>query len=354
MGLIDESRELADSLKRAFTNALVVAMLTLFGCTDLPSTPTAESGPSVSVAMRDAPTGIFPSDRFTVVDPAQRTGRRVELPMPDCASRPTDCDDVTVLNTLDGFNLQPRLSIPFDGPIDPSSLTRESIFLVPLGDASTADRGEGRRIGINQVVWDPATNTLHAESDELLAQHTRYALIVSRAVRRQSGAPIDALHAFENARASASAEYGQALTHAVGLSGLQESEVAAATIFTTQSATAVLERMRDQVKAGGAARADFALGPDGSPTVFDRRNVAGVAWRRELTVGTLAPALTLPIQSLDLVPGVVGRIAYGRFRSPDYMSHPGEFIPAVATGSGSPIVQGQNDIYFNLFLPAGP
>src|SRR4029453_19445804 len=66
-------------------------------------------------SMQGAP---FPTNRFTVADSAQNTALRVNLPKPDCAVRRSDCEDIDVLNTLDGFNLQPRLSIPFDGPID--------------------------------------------------------------------------------------------------------------------------------------------------------------------------------------------------------------------------------------------
>jgi hypothetical protein len=50
-----------------------------------------------------------------VLDPHQATFRSVNLPKPDCAARPSDCEDIDVINTLDGFNLQPRLAIPFDG-----------------------------------------------------------------------------------------------------------------------------------------------------------------------------------------------------------------------------------------------
>src|SRR5881628_1866447 len=135
-------------------------------------------------------TGPFPSDRFTLSDHDNKTGRRVSLPKPDCAVRPTDCADVDVINTLDGFNLQPRLSIPFSGSIDVSSVSSSTVFLVRVGD------GHGRRsrhvVGINQVVWDPATNTLHAESDEFLDQHTRYALIVTNEIRDLSGDPVEA------------------------------------------------------------------------------------------------------------------------------------------------------------------
>src|SRR5438105_2940804 len=116
-------------------------------------------------------TAPFPSDRFTVSDPSHLTAVRVTLPMPDCTARPSDCADLQVVNELDGFNIQPRLSIPFDGAIDPASVTSSTVFLLRLP--------EGIAVGINQIVWDPPTNTLYAESDELLDQHTRYALIVT-------------------------------------------------------------------------------------------------------------------------------------------------------------------------------
>lgn len=66
-----------------------------------------------------------------------------------------------MLNTLDGFNVQPRLSIPFTRPADLSTVSSDTVF---LADSS------GRRVGINQTVWEPAATTLHAESDELLPE----------------------------------------------------------------------------------------------------------------------------------------------------------------------------------------
>jgi hypothetical protein len=112
----------------------------------------------------------FPSDRFTAPDPAQNTRRRVALPEPtDCSSYVSECHDIGLLNRLDGFNLLPRVSIPFDGEID-VSVTGESVFFVPLGDALIQTASDepstdlsnplssasvGRRVGITQVVWDP-------------------------------------------------------------------------------------------------------------------------------------------------------------------------------------------------------
>ncbi|MGE3511366.1 MAG: hypothetical protein AB7N65_21055, partial [Vicinamibacterales bacterium] len=51
-------------------------------------------------------TAPFPSDVFTVRDASHNTGRRVSLPYPDCVAQRSDCDDLDVINTLDGFGLQ--------------------------------------------------------------------------------------------------------------------------------------------------------------------------------------------------------------------------------------------------------
>src|SRR4051795_4568637 len=102
--------------------------------------------------------GPFPSDRFTVADASQLTNRRINLPLPDASTRPSDYADVSFINTLDGFNLQPRLSVSFSGPIDVNTVNSTTVFLVKLGD-TTSPEDSGETVGINQVVWDPATNT---------------------------------------------------------------------------------------------------------------------------------------------------------------------------------------------------
>src|SRR5262249_57721582 len=99
-------------------------------------------------------------------------------PKPDCTARPSDCADIDVLNALDGFNIQPRISIPFSAAIDLSTVSSATIFLVDP---------EEHVVGINQAVWEPAANTLHVESDEQLAQDTTYLLVVTRDVRDADG-----------------------------------------------------------------------------------------------------------------------------------------------------------------------
>ena len=67
-------------------------------------------------------------------------------------------------------------------------MSSDTVFLVRLGNALGGHGGQV--VGINQIVWDPATNTLHAESDELLDQHTRDLLVVTTGVKDADGHPI--------------------------------------------------------------------------------------------------------------------------------------------------------------------
>ena len=98
-----------------------VLLLALLASLALPGLADAAVQPSYDLSTPGG--GPFPSDRWTTVDWSQPTGLRVDLPKPDCATRPSDCADIDVLNTLDGFNVQPRISVPFTGAIDPSSVS---------------------------------------------------------------------------------------------------------------------------------------------------------------------------------------------------------------------------------------
>ena len=126
----------------------------------------------------------------------------MNYPLPDCAVRPTDCEDLVMVNSLDGWGLQPRVSIPFTGDVDPATLNSDTVFLL--------DVPEGRRIGTTQLIWDPATHTLHGESDEVLDQHHRYAVIVTDGVRDTSGNPVKAMSDFHSMDANHAPAWYQA------------------------------------------------------------------------------------------------------------------------------------------------
>ena len=166
----------------------------------------ADTGSSTYVRFDPSnPTvGPYPTDFLTVADPSQKTGRRVNLPLPDCSAQPSDCQDLALLNQLDGFNLQPRIRVRFSAPVNPETL-RAGIAFVWLDNLTNEEYGLqplGHITLINQVIYDPATNTAYAKPDEFFDQHRRYALVVTDAVKDVAGAPVKADPAFQACLAS--------------------------------------------------------------------------------------------------------------------------------------------------------
>lgn len=314
--------------------------------------PTLAAGAKAGFDLSSPSAGPFPSDRFTVADPRHNTGVRVNLPKPNCTTNPTDCADIDVINRLDGFNLQPRISISFSKDIDVNSVNSGNVFFVSLGD--TLGGGGGHVVGINQVVWDPATLTLHAESDELLDQHTRYALIVTSGIRDADGDPVEAgdfatfrhdLN-FGQAKDKDLKAYRKSLLDAVAASGVNANAVVTASVFSTQSATAVLEKMRDTIKSMPASAAIIAT--------FPRASVGAIQWHRQVKIGTAAASFSdsfVAVPALDVFPGAVGTIAFGKFDSPDFETT-AKVIPPIGTLTDPAVPQFKNTLYFNLFLPS--
>src|SRR3982751_3116918 len=123
--------------------------------------------------------GPFPSDYLTTPDLAQKTGLRVNLPMPDCESRPSDCAEITAINELDGFQVLPRVSVSFSDAVNPATL-KSGIVIVWLDNLTTDEAGlgsVGKVSAVNQVVYDPVTNVATARSNEMLDQHRRDAVL---------------------------------------------------------------------------------------------------------------------------------------------------------------------------------
>jgi hypothetical protein len=91
------------------------------------------------------------------------------------------------------------------------------------------------------------------------------------------------------------------------------------------SATAVLEKIRDQIHTATPEPADFLLGRGGERTVFDLDNITGITWNQQTRVDSpLTPAsLATELTALrNLIPGAVGRIPYGKYVSPEYLVPP--------------------------------
>ena len=344
-------------LSKPFVLSISLALVSLAS----PLTSLADSSSSrvqVKFDLTDPAGSPFPSNRFSVRDWSNKSLRRVNLPLPDCAVRVSDCQDIAVINTLDGFSTQPRITVPFTGAIYPASVTSETVYLLNLGDVQTG-RGLGSRVGINQRLWDPATNTMVFESDELLQEHTRYVLIVTDGVRDAAGKAIKVNKMDDddnkNARDSGNEDYQRELRDAMR-AHRGAGKIAAASVFTTQTSTGDLAKIMRQIKATTPAPASFMLGSAGGATVrsvFTLANVTGIQFDRQTGTAPTFASGFLPTPALGVVPGAVGQIAYGNFNSPNYQSA-GQYIPATPTGnSGSPLAQGSKDLVFQLFVPAG-
>ena len=191
-----------------------------------------------------------------------------------------------------------------------------------------------QKIGIDQVVWDTATNTLHVESDELLDQHTRYALIVTRERSRCVRAP----HRRRRRRSSDSAStVGGAVQGSAARCVARRArswacvaiEIAVASVFTTQSVTAVMEKIRDQIKArpAGSDRLRARAGRRAHRVPARGRDERVVSPAHANGSG-VQPPVNFRSPSSAPSPGAVGQIAFGRFRARNYLVQPGDFIPA--------------------------
>ena len=253
-----------------------------------------------------APT-IFPSNSLTVRDAGQLTGRRVQLRLPDCRRLVSNCNEIRLLNRLDGFDLEPRVEIRFGRPIDVAKVNARTLYVQAKG---------GPRIGLNRLVWSPARNALYGVPERQLEESRTYTLRVSR----------------------------------------QLSGRGASTTFTTMSATAGLVQMREQLDSGsaydaaGIAPADRALRferPGGERAVFAAPNV-----RRILRFDDTGAERLVESQVLNTAVENAGSYAFGSFLAPSWLTTD-RVIPATATRSGRPRVRGKEEIGFALIVPAG-
>jgi hypothetical protein len=326
-------------------------------------------------------TSPFPSDRFTIADDQNLTRRRVNLPLPiDCVSDRSECDDVNVLNQLDGFSLRPRVVIPFNGDINPSTVAGNAFFVslgnaaegwsddgpdsVPSDDVDHEDlrkrSGFGRVTGINQIGWDPATRVVVAKADRLLDEHTRYALVVTNGILDTSGKPLGPDDAFRHYPDKLSVPderwYRKALLAAewAGRHSGNRRNVIAVSSFTTQSVTYLQEKITNQLLAAAPAKPDFNIGPAGTRAIFAFDRIQSVTHNQQVSPGgPPVPGEAHALTGSRWIPGSVGRIAYGKFTAPDYMVHPGEYIPPIRSRTGTPEPQRLNTLYFTLILPSG-
>ncbi len=312
------------------------------------------SGAGVKVLFdpTSAAVGPFPTDFLTVPDPLEKSGLRVNLPLPNCTVRPTDCDEVRLINNLDGFSLQPRARVRFSAPVNPDTL-RDGIYFVWLDALSGDEPGlgpVGKLTPVNEVMYDPGTHTAYVRPDDFFDQTRRYALVITTGVRDTRGDPVEADEGFP---LCLSGQVGGAYCQSVGSSmdtirraippGQQ---VMGGSVFTTMSATAVMERARATLESTGAQ----SVRP-GNRNVFDASSLATVTIRRHVGPFGLIAETTLP--GPLLAQAGLGRMAFFTFRSPRFISVTGGLLP-IGGGSAIDLPRVFDELTGYVLLPTGP
>src|SRR5262245_54943613 len=135
------------TLRTLFVSALACALMLC--C------PLRGAGVVVRFAPGTPDVGPFPADALTIADAQQKTGRRMNLPLPDCQAQRSACQDVAAINDLDGFSIAPRIQVRFSGAINPDTL-REGVFLVVLNNLTGEEYGlawTGATIPLNQLIY---------------------------------------------------------------------------------------------------------------------------------------------------------------------------------------------------------
>lgn len=253
---------------------------------------------------------LFPSDRLTVNDARQATGRRLNLPLPDCDVYVSMCHEIRLLNGLDGFDLDPTIAVQLrsaPGENLEEEFDDDTLFVQAVGDG-------GGRVGLNRFVYDPKTKVLFGRPRDQLRDATTYRVV------------------YEPAGCTAS------------------------TTFTTLSATSVLAQMRAQLDDGSAYTAAGIAGAEAglSFVIEGERRVypplARIARRNQTQAGQEP---TAEEQVLNTAIAGVGAYGFGFFRSPQWLDDD-RTIPHTPTRTGEPKVRRAENVGVTLVLPAGP
>ncbi len=297
--------------------------------------------------------GPFPTNVLTTSDSHQKTGLRVDLPagFDSCiaTSSPSVCSNTALLNQLDGFSVNPRITACFSGPIDTTTLSSGlSIVAVPSGSA----------VSLNQIFYDPTAHCVFAKPNQVLNQQSSYLLLVSDAIHDAGGNTVVPDAAFTACLQSTPDTYCSALSNAIAQVKYPVSHVTGASLFTTLSATAWMESARQFVNAHQPA---VAL-PAGIPSVFNLSNVRQIKWVPQGTTLTDAQS----IMPLSVLSGVQS-IAFGLYLSPNFLNPVNGTIAAIPTKSSvagpvavplpiplANISLGYLPVSYHVFLPATP
>ena len=330
-----------------FGLTVVVRSLALAGCF-LSLAGAQQTSVIVNFDPSTPSTGPFPTDYLTSPDASQKTGLVVNLPTPNCTTEPSECILVSAINQLDGFYLQPRIRVNFSSAIDPTTLQAGIVF-VWLNNLITGAKGlapSGQITGINQVVYDPTTNTAYAKPNDFFDEDRRYALVVTDAVHDVAGNPVEAAPQFTTCITSPPNAYCTSLQEVVKnlATSALPGNIVAASVFTTQSATAWMENVRN-------ALSQVPVGFQSAGASVPTAAITGINLQAQVADNPVAfQSITVDTPPVAWVG--VNRIVVGTYQSPNFLTA-GQYIPIVPTTT-APVVPAVHTLSFHAYIPSSP
>ena len=290
--------------------------------------------------------GPFPTNALTIAAANQNTGLEVNLPFPaGCTptSTSSNCVNVELLNQLDGFSVNPRITVCFSGPVNVSSLAA-GISFVPVSQF-------GLPVGINQIIFDPIGNCAYAKPNQVLNQDATYLLVIASAVTDAGGKRLKAGDDFSDCVKKPSSTYCQQLSQAIRATGIVGNpgndlgDVVGASLFTTLSATNWMQQAR------AAANAIPGIGSLAAPpATFALANLTSMVWMPDLGVSGDTANQTIPLNDLS----GVAQVSFGAFISPLYLNTSGPFPGSITTTPTNQAISAPNaliPVSYHVFLP---
>jgi hypothetical protein len=259
---------------------------------------TVPAAPSFAAS---APRVLFPTDRQTVRDARQVTGRRVKLPLTDCSKQRSGCDATRLANRLDGFDVDPRIAIRFDRKVN--------LRRAQAGITLRLAKG-GKRIGVDRLVWDSKTRTLYVHPAKQLQEAHTYRIDVSTRIAGR----------FAGAR------------------------------FTTMSTTATLRRMVAAI-ASGAAYSQAGIAPADRGLKIDNAFAAPAVTGLTNIVQTTTAGATTASPVINLATTNAGLYAFGSFEAPGWEGT--NRVMAATPTKRTPTALAAERIGFALIVPSG-
>ncbi len=224
----------------------------------------------------------FPSDRYTVPDPASPTGLRVKIDTTTTADAlPTTFPAMAAqLGELDGFSTLAGVSITFDGPIDARGIAPDPSAEVPvteppappeaytrpgatmyLVDVDPASRERGKLVGLipkylakDADLDGPKDYTLVAEPVTPLRPRTRYLFCATNKLKAKGGGAVKASAEMRRAVLSPSNAYERKLSDGLAVlasaTQLSKHDVVVATVFTTETVHDAIAGMARRTREG--------------------------------------------------------------------------------------------------------